>query len=207
MKPLLATMALLLVVPATAHAASRCGEARAPVGAGVLELSLWQEDRGSPSEHAMLSVPARDDDFVIVLAYTPAGGQIGTPKWVSVYAYAPWARQVRVGEVLGISVGGVRWQGTPRFTELSSRSGRAGGAAEFLIADNATQTDPALIHALVAGGKVKLARERKGGSRVEAVVDLPEPQALSKAYLAARTQAAAALGTCPPQTAPPVSAP
>jgi hypothetical protein len=143
----------------------------------------------------------------MVLAYRPSRGQVGIPHYVQTFAFAPWAQPVRVGDVLGISAGGARWQGPPRITGLSSRSGRMGAAAEYLIAGDETQPDPALIRALAAGGKVRLARQTKDGSRIKGVVDLPRPPALGKAYQAARTQAAAALGNCPPPTVSPVSAP
>jgi hypothetical protein len=197
----------LLAVPATARAADRCGRASAPAGAGTLELSLWQPDRGTPSEHATLSIPSRDDRFVMVLFYRPARGQIGTTHYVQAFAFAPWAQQVRVGDVLTISAGGARWQGPPRITGLSSSSGRKGAAAEYLVAGDQAQADPALIRAFAAGGKVRLDRVTKDGSRIKADVALPRPKALGKAYQAARTQAAAALGPCPPSIISPISAP
>ena len=207
MKPLLAAMALLLLVPGAAQAAARCGKASAPAGAGTLELGLWQEDGGTPSEHLQLSIPARGDRFVMLLTYRPARGQVGTPHYVQAFAFAPWARQVRVGEVLTISAGGAQWQGPPRILGLRSSSGRPGGAAEYLVAGDQAQADPALIRAFAAGGKVRLARETKDGSRIKDVVVLPSPKALGKAYRVARTQAAAAMAPCPPPSISPVSAP
>ena len=207
MKPLLAAMALLLLVPGAAQAAARCGKASAPVGAGTLELGLWQDDGGTPSEHLVLSIPSRDDRFVMVLTHSPDRGQVGTPHYVQVFAFAPWARQVLIGEILSISAGGARWQGPPRGTGLFSRSGRPGGAAEYFVAGDQAQADPALIRAFAAGGKVRLDRVTKDGSRIKADVALPRPKALGKAYQAARTQAAAALAPCPPASISPVSAP
>jgi hypothetical protein len=58
------------------------------------------------------------------LGYRPAGGEIGAPSRVEVFAYAPWQRQVRVREVLSIGARGARWQGPPWITGLTSRPGR-----------------------------------------------------------------------------------
>jgi hypothetical protein len=206
-KHLLSAIALLLGATGTAQAAGDCGRASAPVGAGTLELSLWQEDGAVPSEHAILSIAARDDRFVMDLSYRPAGGQVGSPYWVDVYAYAPWQRQVRDGEVLRIGAGRARWQGPVWITGLHSRSARPGGAALFPVAGDRVPADPALIRAFAAGGKARLARETKDGSRIKSVVDLPRPRALNQAYRTARTQAAAALAPCPPPVVSPVSAP
>ena len=196
MKPLRVAVALLLLVPGAAQAAARCGRATAPAGAGTLELSLWQEDGGTPAEHMTLTVPSRDDRFVMVLNHSPVGGQIGAPQYVQVFAFAPWQQQVRVGEILTISAGGAQWQGPPRIIGLSSRSRRPGAAAEYLIAGDQAQADPPLIRAFTAGGKVKLTRATKDGARIKGVVALPNPRALGKAWRAARAQAVAALGPC-----------
>lgn len=200
-------MTLLLLAPGAAQAADRCGRATTPAGAGTLELALWQPDRGTPSEQATLTLPSRDGGFVMVLSYRPASGQIGAPFWVEVYAYAPWARQVRVDDVLSISAAGAQWQGPTRMTGLRSRSGRPGAAAAFEVLGDQAPPDPALIRAFAAGGKVRLARATKDGTRIKADVALPKPRALSKAWQAARTRAAAALAPCAPPSISPVSAP
>ena len=203
----LAAAALLLLAPGTAEAAARCGRASAPVGTGALELSLWQEERATPSEQLTLSVPARGDQFVMVLIYNPARGRIGTPDWVQVFAFAPWASQVGVGEYLGIKAGRGTWLGPPRMTGLSSRSGRKGSAAEYLVAGDRIRPDPVLLGAFAAGGKVRLARGPARGPRIEAEVELPGQPALDTAYRAARAQAVAALAPCSPPSVQPVSAP
>jgi hypothetical protein len=203
----LAAAALLLVASGTAEAADRCGRATAPVGGGKVELSLRQRDRGASFEHALLEMPSRDDSFVMLLTYRPAGGRIGTIDWVQVFAFAPWARQVGVGEYLGIKADRGKWLGLPRITGLSSRSGRKGSAAEYLVAGDQVRADPALLGAFAAGGEVRLARGPARGPRIEAEVELPGRQALDTAYQAARRQAAAALAPCSAPSVQPVSAP
>jgi hypothetical protein len=206
-KPSFVAIALLLLVPGAAQAADRCGRATTKAGAGSLELSLWQPDRGTPSEHATLSIPSRDGGFMMVLSYHLAGGRIGAPYWVEVYAYAPWARQVRVGDMLSISAGRAQWRGATRMTGLRSRSGLPGAAAAFEVVGDQAPPDPALLRAFAAGGKVRLARATKEGTRIKADLALPRPQALGKAYQTARAQAAAALRSCPPPSISPISAP
>ncbi len=206
-KALLAAMMLLLVAPAAARAADRCGRSSVPAGAGSLELSLWRSNGGAQSEVATLSIPARGDRFAMVLRFRPARGRIGAPDRVETFAYGLGRQQVLEGDVLTIGAGRARWRGPPWITGLSSRSGRGWGAAEYLIAGGQVPPDPPLIRAFAAGGKARLVRERRDGLRVEDVVELPRPKALNNAYLTARAQAAAAMRSCPPPTAEPVSAP
>ena len=207
MRILLRAAVLLLVAPATAQAASRCGKASIAVGAGALDLSLWQDDGGTPSEHATLSVPARGGRFVMVLTYRPARGQAGSPNRVEAFAYAPWQRQVRAEEVLVVKAGGAQWRGRPWITGLRSHSGRIEAAALYPVAGEQAQADPSLIRAFAAGGKVRLARETKEGARFKDVLDLPTPRTLGQAYRSARAWAVAAMAECGPASVPPISAP
>jgi hypothetical protein len=199
-------LALLLAVPGMAQAA-RCGKASAPAGAGTLELSLWQDRDAAPSEHAVLTVPSRDDRFVMTLSYKPAAGQVGAPTYVQLYAYGPPRQQVRHGDVLTLGAGRAAWQGPPRGLGLSSSSGRPWGAGEYLIAGDEARPDPALIRAFAAGGKVKVARAPRDGSRIKSALDLPSPRALSAAYRDAKTKAGAALIACGPPSVKPAIAP
>lgn len=205
-KVLAAAIALLLFAPGTAQAAAGCGRAEMSAGIGKLELQLWNLGNGAIDEHAILSVPARGNRFVMELTYKPARGQVGTPVWVQLFAYAPWQRRVRTGEILTLGAGRVRWRGPVHITGLSSRSGRAASVALYLIHGDKVQADPALLRAFAAGGKVQLARG-VGDSRINDLADLPKTQALSKAYQAARAKAVAAMGPCPQPHAPPLTAP
>ena len=132
MRHLVVATSLLLAAPVMAQGGGRCGGASAPAGGGSLDLSLLLNGETYRFEHAILTISSRDDRFAMALSYRPDGGQVGTPYSVQVYAYAPPRQPVRSGEMLTLRAGRAAWQGPPKITGLSSRSGRPEGAAQYM---------------------------------------------------------------------------
>lgn len=203
---LLFGIAALLGLAQPAIAQDRCQEAEAtlPLGSDELTVRLRIYDGKQIAQGSILTLGGPDRPFLLLVGSDEPGA---AAEWAQAYVYAASAPLITQADTLRIiAPDGQHWDWAPYITNLESRSGRPGAAAQFPLA-SAQQPNPALTHQLEAGGTFRF--ERRRGETVLAGGEVEVPAAALRTALHRQALAVARekLKPCPPIMIPPASAP